>query len=127
MGPRAARRWAALGLSEVLLLRRAVVARGLLQLLDVRRGELRPVDLQRELVEFAGEAERHLVIIGYRRAGVRPDVKVLVPLQDQRKSTVHGLARHLLAIHFEQPVPPRPMPLRSLNASVAIPSPSYLK
>jgi hypothetical protein len=36
----------------------------------VRRRQLRPIDLQRELVELAGEAERHLVIIGYRRAGV---------------------------------------------------------
>src|SRR5215471_12930075 len=83
------------------LLGRAVVARGLLELLDVRRCQLRSIDLQRELVELAGETERHLVIIGHRRAGVGADVEVLVPLQDQRNSALHSVARHLLAVDFE--------------------------
>src|SRR5215471_14050581 len=83
------------------LLGRAVVARGLLELLDVRRWQLRSIDLQRELVELAGEAERHLVVIGHRRASVGADVKVLVPLQDQRDRALHALARHLLAVDLE--------------------------
>ena len=44
--------------------------------------DLRPIDLQCELVEFAGEAESHLVVVGHRRADVGADVKVLVPLHD---------------------------------------------
>src|SRR5262245_50379784 len=79
----------------------AVVARGCLQLLDIRRRQLRPVDFERKLVELAGEAEGDLVIVRNRRAGVRADVEVLVPLQDQRNSALHSLARHLLAVDFE--------------------------
>src|SRR5262249_31726581 len=92
---------ACLGLSEVLLLGGAVVARGLLELLDVRWRQLRPIDRQRELVELAGEAERYLVIVGHWRAGVGANVEVLVPLHDEWDSVLHGLARHLLAIDLE--------------------------
>src|SRR5262249_56796417 len=58
-------------------------------------------DFERKLVELAGEAERDLVIVRNWRAGVRADVEVLVPLQDQRNSALHSLARHLLAVDFE--------------------------
>src|SRR5262252_2765090 len=100
MGPRAVC-GAAFGLSEVLLLGGAVVARGLLELLDVRRRQLRPIDLQRELVELAGELERHLVLVGHRRPGVGADVEVLVPLHNQRDRVPHGLTRNLLAVDFQ--------------------------
>src|SRR5262245_5191507 len=83
------------------LLGHPVVARGRLELLDVRRRQLRPIDLQRQLVELAGELERDLVVlVVHRRAGVGPDVEVLVPLQDQRNSALHS-PRHLLAVDFE--------------------------
>ena len=48
---------------EGTLLRCAVVARGFLELLDISRRELGPIDFQRELVKLAGELERHLIII----------------------------------------------------------------
>ena len=39
-------------------------------------------DRKRQLVDLAGELERHLVIVViHRRAGVRPDVERLVPRQ----------------------------------------------
>src|SRR5262249_33655049 len=85
----------------MLSLGRAVVARSLLELLDVRRGELRPVDLERQLVKLAGEAERHLVIVSHRRSRVGTDVEVLVPLHDERDGVLHGLARYLLVVDLE--------------------------
>src|SRR5262245_50220979 len=57
--------------TSVNLLGRPVVARGCLQLLDVRRRQLRPIDCERQLVELAGEAERHLVVLIVHR---RPSV-----------------------------------------------------
>src|SRR5262245_51538186 len=110
-----------------MLLGRAVVTCGLPQPLFVLGRQLRPIDLQRELVELAGETERHLVIIGHRRAGVGADVEVLVPLQDQRNSALIVWRATSLPSTLSTPVPPRPMPLRLLNASVPVPSPSYLK
>src|SRR6188508_1839254 len=63
---------------------RLIVARGLLQFLEVLRRERWPVDLQRQLFELASEAERHLVVcIVPRRAGVGADVEVLIPLHNQ--------------------------------------------
>src|SRR5499426_2705152 len=80
------------GATLVNLLGRPVVARGCLQLLDVRRRQLRPIDCERKLVELAGELERDLVVlVVHRRAGVRPDVEVLVPLQAKRNSALHSL------------------------------------
>jgi hypothetical protein len=83
------------------LLRRAIVTRGFLELLNVRWRQLRAIDLQRQLVERAGELERHLVIVGHRCAGIGPDVEVFIPLHDERDSVFHGLARHLLAVDLE--------------------------
>src|SRR5262249_39487820 len=83
------------------LLACAVVARGLPKLLDVRRRQLGPIDLQRQLFEFTGELEWNLVLLGDRRAGVGADVEVLVPLQYQRDRALHRLARHFLAVDLE--------------------------
>src|SRR5262249_2534019 len=52
--------------------------------------ELRTVDGQRQLVELAGERERHLVVlVGHRRAGVGTDVEGLVELHDDRDRMLH--------------------------------------
>src|SRR5262249_40510494 len=63
---------------DMSLLAHSVVALCFPQLLDIFRRQLRSIDLQRELVELAGETEWHLVVIGHRRASVGADVKVLV-------------------------------------------------
>src|SRR5215475_16170794 len=75
-GPAASRALHALFLVEGRSLR-------LRELLLLFRCELAPVDGKRELVEPAGEAERHLVVaVVHRCTGVRADVEVLVPLHD---------------------------------------------
>ena len=64
--------------------------------------QLRPVDLERQLVELAGERERHLVVlVVHRRAGVGADVEGLVPLQDERERVFHLLGGDFLAVHLE--------------------------
>ena len=55
--------------AEVALLAGPVVPVGLLEHLLVLGRELRPVDVQRQLDEVAGEVERHLVVV--RRPGCR--------------------------------------------------------
>lgn len=85
-----------------------VVSCSRLQLLDVGRRQLRPVDGQRQLVEFAGESERTLVVlIVYRCAGVAADIEVLILLQDERQGVFHGLGSHRGAVNLQRaPVPP---------------------
>src|SRR5262245_10113859 len=57
------------------LLARLVAVHHLDELLLVRRRQLRPVDLQRQLVELAGELERGLIVlVVHGRAGVGADV-----------------------------------------------------
>ena len=69
----------------MLLLAHPVVPRRHLELLNVLRSELRSVDGQRDLLDLAGEPERHLVVlVVHRRAGVGADVEVLVSLQNDR-------------------------------------------
>ena len=49
----------------------------------IRGCELRPVDGERQLVEFAVEAERNLVVLVVNRgARVGTDIEVLVPLHE---------------------------------------------
>ena len=56
---------------------------------DVRGRQLRPVDLERQLVELAGEGERTLVVlVVHRRAGVGADVERFVPLRGWSESCV---------------------------------------
>jgi tripartite-type tricarboxylate transporter receptor subunit TctC len=43
-----------------------------------------PINLQRQLVERAGKLEWDLVIIGHRRSSIGADVKVLIPLHNER-------------------------------------------
>src|SRR6266851_7566153 len=75
----------------------------LLQFLDVLLRQFRPVELEGQLVQLAGELERHLIVlVVHRRAGVGADVEVLVPLQDQRQRALHLLVGDLLAVHLEQ-------------------------
>ena len=64
--------------------------------------------VERQLVELAGEGERHLVVrVVHRCAGVGADVEALVPLQDQRASCApsSGVATSLPST-FSTPVPP---------------------
>src|SRR5260370_11586753 len=67
------------------LLSHTVVSLSLfLQQFDVGSGQHWRLDLEGQLVELAGEAERHLIIVVVdRRAGVGTDIEVLVPLQDE--------------------------------------------
>src|ERR1700737_100597 len=52
----------------------------------------------RQLVDLAGEAERQLVAVIHRRAGVTPDVKRFVDGHDYRNCVRDFLSRHLIAI-----------------------------
>ena len=76
---------------------------GRLQLLDVLGRQLRPVDLDRQLVELGGQRERRLVV-GVVHAGQRvgADVEALVPLQDHRQRLLHPLCGDHLAVHLER-------------------------
>jgi acetyl esterase/lipase len=70
----------------------------ILEPLLVFRRELRAIDRDRQLVDLAGEAERHLIVsVVHRRSGIGADVEGLVPLQDKRNRAVHLLGGHLLA------------------------------
>jgi hypothetical protein len=54
------------------------------------------------LVEFAAETERDLIVpVVHRRTGIRADVEVLVPLQDNRDRTLHGLGGHDPTVDLE--------------------------
>src|SRR5215475_6229872 len=71
--------------------------------------ELRPIDRQRQLVELAGERERHLVLlVVHRRAGVGTDVEGLVELHDDRDRVLHLLGADDLAVDLERPLPRLP-------------------
>src|SRR5271167_4569332 len=77
-----------------------VIARSRLQLLNVGRGQLRPVDGQGQLVEFAVEGEWDLIVlVVHWRSGVGADVEVLVPLHDQRYRVFHLLRGNGLAVN----------------------------
>src|SRR5262245_47384181 len=66
--------------------------------------QLRPVDSDGQLVELAGELERHLVVpVIHRSAGVRADVEGLVPLQDKRHRALHFLRGHHLPVDLQHP------------------------
>src|SRR5664279_596199 len=79
-----------------------IVAFSLLQLLNVRRRQLRPVNRKRQFVELAGEGERNLIVlVVHRSASVGADIKVLVPLQDQRQGVLHRLRGHRLAVDLQ--------------------------
>src|ERR1017187_1757627 len=79
-----------------------IVAFSLLQLLNVRRRQLRPVNRKRQFVELPGEGERNLIVLVlHRSASVGANVKVLVPLQDQRQGVLHRLRGHRLAVDLE--------------------------
>ena len=90
--------------------------------------ELRPVDVDRQLVELRGQREGRLVV-GVVHAGerVRADVEGLVPLQDQRQRPLHRLAVDVLAVDPERAGAGPPMPLKSLKARVPTPIPSYVE
>src|ERR1035438_7801261 len=89
-------------LLELLLLAGVVVALGLLQHFYVSWRQLRTVNRQRQLVELAGEGERNLIVlVVHRSASVGADIKVLVPLQDQRQGVLHRLRGHRLAVHLQ--------------------------
>jgi hypothetical protein len=92
-------------------------------------------------------AEQHIDYTGYGLAAVKALVlgKVILIAEGLQLAERHQdrpliyptlykslvffvvLPRHLLAVDLEHPVPPRPMPLKLLKASVPIPRPSYLK
>src|SRR5262249_51489924 len=57
---------------------------------------------ERDLVDLARERERHLVVLVVdRRAGIGPDVEVLVPLKDERDRVLHLLARDFSAVDLQ--------------------------
>src|ERR1019366_7243671 len=79
-----------------------IVAFSLLQLLNVRRRQLRPVNRKRQFVELAGEGERNLIVlVVHRSASVGADIKVLVPLQDQGQGGLPRLRGHRLAVDLQ--------------------------
>ena len=79
-----------------------VVALRLLQHLDVGGSQLRPVNRQRQLIEFSGEGERNLIVlVVHRSAGIGSNVEVLIPLQDEGQGVFHGLSGHHRTVHLE--------------------------
>src|SRR5664280_1276962 len=80
----------------------AIIAFSQLQLFNVGRSQLRPVDIQRQLVDFAVEGERNLVVLVVHRGfGIATDVEVLIPLQDEWQSVVHRLRGDCLSVDFQ--------------------------
>ncbi len=71
--------------------------------LDVFRRQLRPVHLDRQLVELGGQRERRL-IVGIIDTGQRigANVEALVPLQDHWQRMRHGNGLDFFAVHFER-------------------------
>ena len=56
--------------------------------------------LDRQLVELAGEPERRLVVVVvHARAGIHPDVEGLVNRHEERNGVRHRLAGDFLAVH----------------------------
>src|SRR5215475_13447047 len=71
----------------------------------LRLGHLLRLELEGELVELAGEAERHVVPVfeeADRRAGIHADIKALIPLEGEGNRVLHGLLVHLLAVHAQR-------------------------
>src|SRR5215470_1292814 len=86
---------------ELLCVLRGAV--GSFQFLHIVLGKLRLIKRDGQLVDLASERKRDLVIaIIHRRAGVCPDVKGLVPLQDQRHRPIHGLRRNHFAVDLQR-------------------------
>src|SRR5689334_17486445 len=72
------------------------------QLLFVLRCQYRWIEPYGQLVDLAGEGERHLIIaIIDRRAGVGPDIKGFVPGQGQRDGAIQFLRRDHIAVDLE--------------------------
>src|SRR5215472_8901677 len=68
----------------------------------VRRGELRRIDLDCQLVELGGQLERNLVVLViHRRTGISADVEGLIPLHDERDGAVHFLGCHGFTVDFQ--------------------------
>src|SRR5271156_4306743 len=67
----------------------------------VRRHQLLRPELERQLVDFAGEVERQLVAIVHRCAGIAADVKGLINGHQKRDRVLHCLPRQLLTVHRE--------------------------
>lgn len=106
---------------QALLLRRVVV-HGHLELLDVCRRQLRPVDGKSQLVELASETERHLVVlVVHRLPASAPTSKF------SSHCRVIGIVFSIFCVAttlpstLSTPVPLRPRPLGLPNASVAAP------
>ena len=56
--------------------------------------------LDRQLIQLAGEPERHLVVVVvHARAGIHPDIERLVKPLEKRNGMWHRLAGDFLAIH----------------------------
>src|SRR5262245_21455303 len=96
--------------------------------LYIFRCEYWPFQRDRQLIELPRKLKWHFVVaIVDRRAGVSADIERFIELQDDRDRTFHLWLDTTLPSTLSVPVPPQPMPLRLLKASVANPSPSYLK
>src|ERR1035437_2802965 len=88
---------------SALLLCVSRACRRLLELLHIARGEFRFIQTDGQLVNFAGELERDLIVlIVHRRAGVAADVEGLVPRHGQRYAVIECLRRNYLAIDLER-------------------------
>src|SRR5262245_41647827 len=67
-----------------------------------RRQHLAPPDLNGELVQLPGEAERVLIVlVVHGCAGVATDVEGLVPLENERSGVRNFLAGHLCAVDLQ--------------------------
>src|SRR6516164_1244388 len=86
------------------LLRRVFgVLRLLLEKLFFLGSHLRRDELDRQLVELAGEAERRLVVIVvYPRASIHPDVEGLIDGHEERNGMWDALAGYFLAVHRQR-------------------------
>ena len=83
-----------------------------LQLLPSVIGQLRRSELEGQLVDLAGEGERHLVVlVVHPRAGVDADVEGLVRRQQERDRVFgSSCVATSLPSTFSTPVPPLAMP-----------------
>lgn len=62
--------------------------------------QLRAIDIQRQLLQSAGEAERHLVIVSASMSKFRAIVMI------REHGVLHALAQHFIAVKFEDAAAP---------------------
>jgi hypothetical protein len=74
-----------------------------LNLCDIRGRQMRPINLDRQLVQFGRERERRrIILVVHTRERVRANVEALIPLQDHWQGFFHRLGGDGVAVNFKR-------------------------